>query len=78
MSNDGIERFSIELPIDGYETRVHINVASLKRRLDRLEEKEVKEINRNGLNQFNLSKFATIGVEPEPSKWMELANKEEE
>lgn len=71
--SDGIDRFEIDLPIDGYDVTVTVNVGSIERAIERQEQRRREEINRKGAGAFDLSKYATVGAEPTMEKWDELA-----
>lgn len=73
----GVSQFSIDLPINGYDVEVNIYVGAIERQIRRTEKRDREEINQNGRNAFDLSRFATVSCGPTDQKWSELARFEE-
>lgn len=70
----GAETVQLSFDMDGYNVDIHVNIAGLKREIERLEHVEKQEMAKNGPQSFNLSRFARVSIDPTNEKWMELAD----
>lgn len=73
MGDDAVREVEITIPDDDYDITVRVGAARIKRELRNVEERHPEEYALNGPDGLNLSRFATVDVEPTGEKWRDLA-----
>ena len=71
-SGTGINRFDIELPIDGFEVTVTVDAAAIERELERTISERPRDVNECGRGAFDVSKYASVSAEPTMETWDRL------
>ena len=76
MTDDTVDQFSVNIPLDGYSVEVTILAAHLKRELQRAEISADREYIEEGPSSLDLSRFVSVSATPTDEKWKELADAE--